>query len=133
MPCVLVVEDDPDVREFMDLLLSTSGYQTTCAANGAEALERMRVERPCIVLLDLMMPVMDGWEFRARQLADPRIAHVPVVCVSAVYDPHEVASRLQLKCIRKPADLSEILSEVAAVCGASAPQGGTPPGAGSRR
>ena len=71
MACVLIVEDDEDVREFMDILLSSSGYQTATARNGAEALEAVRQTHPCLVLLDLMMPVMDGWTFRDRQLADP--------------------------------------------------------------
>ena len=116
MPSVLVVEDDPDVREFMEMLLASSGYRTASAANGAEALERIRAERPCVVLLDLMMPVMDGWEFRARQLADPELARVPVVCVTAVYDPEDVTRQLQLKCIRKPVDFDEVLAEVRRAC-----------------
>ena len=61
MPCVLIVEDEPDVREFMEVLLQTSGYETMSAPNGLEALQRMRARRPCVVLLDLMMPVMNGW------------------------------------------------------------------------
>ena len=72
MPCVLIVEDDADIREFMQFLLSASGYETMTAANGEEALHRMRERRPCMVLLDLMMPVMDGFDFRARQLAGAR-------------------------------------------------------------
>ena len=67
----LIVEDDPDIRDFMQLLLSTSGYETMTAANGEQALDLMRQRKPCIVLLDLMMPVMDGFGFRARQLEEP--------------------------------------------------------------
>ena len=74
MPCVLIVEDDSDIREFMELLLADAGYDTMSAENGSRALERMRARRPCLVLLDLAMPVMDGWEFRERQLADPELA-----------------------------------------------------------
>ena len=87
MACVLVVEDDKDVREMLDLLLTTSGYETMTAENGAIALQKMRERRPCVVLLDLMMPVMNGWRFREQQLADPTLAPVPVVCVSAVHQP----------------------------------------------
>src|SRR3982750_3855302 len=83
-PCVLIVEDDTDVREMMDLLLTSMGYRTVTAANGAVALERLRQDRPCMVLLDLMMPVMTGWEFRERQLNDPLLASIPVLCMSAV-------------------------------------------------
>ena len=89
MPCVLIVEDDPDIREFMELLLADAGYDTMTAENGSRALERMRARRPCLVLLDLAMPVMDGWEFRERQLADPELAKVPVVCITAAFDPDE--------------------------------------------
>ena len=62
--CVLIVEDDDDVREFMELLVSSSGYQTMTARDGQEALLKMRQRKPCLVLLDLQMPRMDGWEFR---------------------------------------------------------------------
>ena len=69
-PCVLIVEDDDDVREFMQLLVSTAGYETMTARDGQDALVKMRQRRPCLVLLDLQMPRMDGWEFRARQMQD---------------------------------------------------------------
>ena len=60
--CVLIVEDDDDVREFMQLLVSTAGYETMTARDGQDALVKMRQRRPCIVLLDLQMPRMDGWD-----------------------------------------------------------------------
>jgi CheY-like chemotaxis protein len=116
MPCVLIVEDEPDVREFMELLLQTSGYETMSAPNGLEALERMRGRKPCVVLLDLMMPVMNGWEFRERQLEEAGLADVPVVCVSAVFDPQQVASRLHVPCLKKPVEFPALLSEVAQAC-----------------
>ena len=71
MSCVLIAEDDDDVREFMELLLSTSGYETMSAADGIDALEKMRQRLPCLVRLDLQMPRMDGWQFRVQQLRDP--------------------------------------------------------------
>src|SRR3954463_3752023 len=77
MPCVLIVEDDDDVREFMQLLVSSCGYETMTARDGEEALARMRERRPCMVLLDLQMPRMDGWEFRERQLQDVQLKHIP--------------------------------------------------------
>ena len=67
MPHVLIVEDDPDVREMLELVLQTSGYTTDTAANGQQALERVHERRPCLIVLDLMMPVMSGWEFRERR------------------------------------------------------------------
>jgi CheY-like chemotaxis protein len=116
MACVLVVEDDKDVREMLDLLLTTSGYETMTAENGAIALQKMRERRPCVVLLDLMMPVMNGWRFREQQLADPTLAPVPVVCVSAVHQPREVEKQLQIPCLGKPVDFGELLDEVRAAC-----------------
>lgn len=108
------------MREFMELLLQTSGYETMSAPNGREALEQMRQRRPCVVLLDLMMPVMNGWEFRERQLAEASIADIPVVCVTAVFDPHQVVQRLHVPCVRKPVEFPELLQKVATACGGHA-------------
>lgn len=116
MPCVLIVEDDPDVREFMDTLLDAYGYDTMTAENGAVALDVMRHRKPCLVLLDLMMPVMNGWEFRRRQLADPALKDVPVICVTAVFDQAAVAEQLQVRCLTKPVDFPAVLGEVARAC-----------------
>ena len=116
-PCVLIVEDDTDVREMMDLLLTSIGYRTVTAPNGAIALERLREDRPCMVLLDLMMPVMTGWEFRKRQLADPQLASIPVLCMSAVYQPEEVKTELQVNCLAKPLDFGRLIDEIATACG----------------
>ncbi|HUK65936.1 MAG TPA: response regulator [Anaeromyxobacteraceae bacterium] len=80
---VLVVDDDRDIRETLQEVLELEGYEVTTARNGLEALARMRAERPAIVLLDLFMPVMDGLEFRRRQLEEAELAEVPVVVVSA--------------------------------------------------
>lgn len=116
MPCVLIVEDDTDVREFMDVLLTTHGFETMTAANGREALERMRARRPCLVLLDLMMPIMDGWQFRAEQLREPDIADVPVVCVTAVAEQSERLERLNAPCLRKPVEFQALLDVVESAC-----------------
>jgi CheY-like chemotaxis protein len=116
-PCVLIVEDDTDVREMMDLLLTSMGYRTVTAPNGAVALERLREDRPCMVLLDLMMPVMTGWEFRERQLADPQLASIPVLCMSAVYQPEDVKTKLQVNCLAKPLDFGRLIDEIATACG----------------
>jgi CheY-like chemotaxis protein len=116
MPCVLIVEDDEDVRDFMDVLLQASGYETMTAANGAIGIEMMQHRKPCMVLLDMMMPVMDGWTFRSRQLADPALSAVPVVCVTALFEPRVVAERLKLRCLSKPVDFDRLLAEVSAAC-----------------
>ena len=116
MACVLIVEDDTDVREFMDVLLTMHGFETMTAANGREALERMRARRPCLVLLDLMMPVMDGWQFRAEQLSEPGIADVPVICVTAVAESERIES-LKAPCLRKPVEFQALLDAVEGACG----------------
>ncbi len=116
MGCVLIVEDQPDLRDMLDLLLRHEGYTTELAANGLEALDLAHTCSPCLVLLDLMMPVMSGWEFRARQLEDPEIADVPVICISAVHEPDEVKRRLKLPCLAKPLDVDELLRTVHAIC-----------------
>src|SRR3954451_15423378 len=99
MPCVLIVEDDEDVRDFMDVLLRASGYETMTAANGAIGIEMMHHRRPCLVLLDMMMPVMDGWTFRSPLMADQALREVQGVCVPALFEPQLVAERLKLKCL----------------------------------
>lgn len=119
MPCVLIVEDDTDVREFMDVLLTTHGFETMTAANGREALEQMRARRPCLVLLDLMMPVMDGWQFRAEQLREPALADVPVVCVTALAEQTANIARLKVPCLRKPVEFQALLKAVEGACGSA--------------
>jgi len=81
---VLIVDDDPDISETIAFMLDERGYRSERAANGKEALERLRrPPRPQLILLDLTMPVMDGREFRRRQLASPELASIPVVVVTA--------------------------------------------------
>jgi len=116
-PCVLIVEDDDDVRELMQLLVSTAGYETMTARDGQDALVKMRQRRPCLVLLDLQMPRMDGWEFRARQMQDLSLSDIPVVCVTAFFDPAQVTRQLGLRCISKPADFPSIIDAVETTCG----------------
>src|SRR6185436_19724926 len=82
---VLVVEDDEGLRDMMAQLLTLEGFQTATVANGQEALAYLHTSsRPEVILLDLMMPVMDGWEFRRHQQADPDLAGVPVIVLSAL-------------------------------------------------
>jgi two-component system response regulator MprA len=80
---ILVVDDDPDTRHLLQLVLELEGYAVDTAANGLDALHRARQIRPDVIVLDLMMPLMDGCGFRAAQLQDPRLAGVPVVLTSA--------------------------------------------------
>lgn len=116
MPHVLIVDDDTDVQEMLEMFLGHSGYTIACAADGAAGLQKMREQPPCLVLLDLMMPVMSGWQFRELQLADPAIARIPVVCITAAYDAQTVSRRLGVPCLQKPVDLEALVSIVHRAC-----------------
>jgi len=80
---ILVVDDDDDFREALSEVLSEAGYPVQQAENGEVALARVAAEAPGIVLLDLKMPVMDGWGVIERMRQDPRTAHVPILILSA--------------------------------------------------
>ena len=121
MSHVLLVEDDDDLREDLALILTNRGYRIETARNGAEALERLRAPGPlpCLILLDLMMPVMNGWEFRAAQLADPAIAAVPVVVMTAA-SPRDPGGALQaLAYYQKPIKLEDLLALMGEHCGSA--------------
>jgi CheY-like chemotaxis protein len=83
---VLVVDDEPDVREALAMLLGLKGYEVHEADNGQAALDAMRLQKPAAVVLDLTMPVMDGWTLRKRMKDDPALAGVPIIVVSGVAD-----------------------------------------------
>jgi CheY-like chemotaxis protein len=107
---VLVVEDDPDVREVMVAVVESEGHTAVAAENGDEALKILRGGlQPCLILLDLMMPVKDGWEFRAEQEADPNLASIPVIVVSAA-QKHQVESLHAAATLPKPIDFDRLTS-----------------------
>jgi two-component system, chemotaxis family, chemotaxis protein CheY len=112
---ILVVDDDPAIREVLEEALSIAGYSVETAANGSEAFERLDEEDlPRLILLDLMMPVMNGWRFCERQSADPRLSGIPVVIVSADRRATQAASILgAADCLTKPVGLDELLEVVA--------------------
>lgn len=110
---VLVVDDDADMRHMTETVLAHAGIRTVCAVNGQEALETARSVRPSVILLDLMMPVMDGYEFRARQLKDPVLRRIPVICVTAASPLASDTKKLQVDaCVHKPIDWEELLRAV---------------------
>jgi CheY-like chemotaxis protein len=112
---ILVVEDHADLREMLTVLLESEGYGVRTAVNGVEALARLEEARPSLILLDLMMPVMSGDEFRNRQLADPRYRDVPVICMTAAHDGRERARRMHVdECFQKPLDFDQLMSVVRA-------------------
>ena len=111
---VLIVEDDDLTRAMLTTILQAEGYRTESAGNGREALARLcRAAVPDLILLDLLMPVMNGWEFRAAQLEDPRLALIPVVVVSATGEPAENGPALRpVAHLRKPITVEELLAVV---------------------
>ncbi|WP_242339575.1 MULTISPECIES: response regulator [unclassified Anaeromyxobacter] len=107
---VLVVEDDPDIREALAEALGGEGYDVALAENGQDALDVLRdCPRPDVILLDLLMPVMSGWQFRQEQLADPALAGIPVVVVSASPPGDAQPDRY----LPKPFSIDDLLSTVA--------------------
>src|SRR5260370_29319998 len=109
---LLVIEDDADIREAVDGLLSTEGFRVTGCWNGLEALEVLRASpKPDLILLDLMMPIMDGWQFRVAQKDDPELANIPVLAVSA--DSTAKAAAIDAEAyLRKPVDYDTLIDTI---------------------
>jgi len=114
---LLVIEDDPDLGDVLCRVLSLSGYRASRATDGLIALEMLRSEElPDVILLDMMLPRMNGWEFRRAQLEDERLKDIPVIVLSAVaetVEPIGAARRL-----RKPIDLNTLFSTIEEVSNA---------------
>ena len=115
---VLVIEDDFDLREAMVAVLEACGYTALAAANGRDALTVMHEGRkPGLIVLDLMMPVMDGWQFRIAQLQQDDLAAIPTVVCTARTDAEARAMSMgAIACLRKPLDFDSLLDLVEAHC-----------------
>jgi CheY-like chemotaxis protein len=110
---VLVVEDDPDQRDAIVLALEQEGYTVAAAADGLEALELLHAgTRPCLILLDLMMPEMDGVQFRREQMKEASIAEIPVVVVSAFGQMTRAKSLHVADYLPKPIELDRLMAVV---------------------
>jgi len=115
-PPILIVEDDPDLREMMAQLLALEGFAASAVANGREALEYLgQGAPPDLILLDLMMPVMDGWEFCRRQSTDPSMAALPVIVLSAL-DQSRAGDIGAVEFLKKPLDFDRLLTLVRRHC-----------------
>lgn len=116
-PGVMIVEDDHDTREMLERFLQLEGFEVRSAANGAAALEVLRNGvPPCVILLDLMMPVMNGWQFREAQARDPEFGKVPVIVVTAAGPQTGIPSIQADGWLSKPVDLEQLLATIASFC-----------------
>jgi two-component system chemotaxis response regulator CheY len=109
---VLVVDDDESIGEFVSMALADEGYDVVTALDGAAALEVVELRRPDVILLDMRMPIMDGWEFarRYRQTAGP---HAPIIVVTAARDADDRAAQIEADgVLAKPFDLDDLLDVV---------------------
>ena len=112
---ILLVEDDPEARDEMASALRSEGYDVVAAGDGQEALEELRRAAPALILLDLMMPVMDGFEFRVRQMQDPALAEIPIIVLSGGWDVQRKSAALgATACLQKPVDPAMLLEMVGA-------------------
>lgn len=112
-----MVEDDRETRRFFVDVLTGSGLRVVTAENGLEALEQLRRHRPCVVLLDLGLPLLDGSGFVHSAKSDPEFPIVPIICVSGLPDAREQADRLGLAdFLPKPVDPEVLVSRVLRTC-----------------
>jgi two-component system, chemotaxis family, chemotaxis protein CheY len=118
---VLVVDDDPGIRDSLEWILTHEGYRVSLATNGDAGLEALRRERPDVILLDEQMPVMDGWGFRAAQLERPEARDIPVVLVtgSGRVEPPR-AELAPTAALPKPCGVDQLLTTLEKVLGSAA-------------
>lgn len=116
-PKILLIEDDADLADAIAEILTMEGYRVVYASDGMAALALLAdSELPGLILLDLMMPKMSGWEFREAQLRDYRIARIPVVVLSATGEPARPIDAMRI--LRKPVTLEALLATVKELAGA---------------
>jgi two-component system, chemotaxis family, chemotaxis protein CheY len=114
---VLIVDDDADTRAFLELALGLEGFAVVTANDGEEALAVARTQQPCLILLDLMMPRMDGFAFRDAQMASPQLSGTPVIVISAIQDADQIRRRMgPVPSVFKPIELETLMDHVFAYC-----------------
>ena len=109
---ILVIDDEISIVEMLCAFLEEEGWQVTTASNGQEGLERLASVRPAVVVSDVMMPVLDGWELCRRMQADPRYQSIPLVLMSAVRTAPRLAGCRYAALVRKPFELDEMLQTI---------------------
>jgi DNA-binding response OmpR family regulator len=114
-PCVLIVDDDADNRELLEILLGPQGFLTLTAESGDDALAVVAERKPDVVLLDLMMPGMDGYEVVRRMKANPATKHIPIIMVTAIHDGATRMLALRAGAsdfVTKPVNLTDLCARV---------------------
>ena len=122
---ILIVEDDAATRDALSIILEDEGFRVTTAANGREAIDLLQGSyRPNVILLDLMMPVMDGWQFRAAQKQLPSVESIPVVVLSADGSIRQKASAMGAATyLQKPVEIADLLEALQGCIDEGDPQG----------
>jgi CheY-like chemotaxis protein len=119
-PCALIVEDDAATREALAMLLAAEGHAAVTAANGRQALDYLRsaAVMPRLIVLDLMMPVMNGWEFLAERRGDPVLSAIPVLLFTAAGGIHKAEARDlgAAGILTKPIDADQLLAALGPFC-----------------
>jgi CheY-like chemotaxis protein len=133
---VLVVEDDPEIRESLMEALVDSGYDAVGAANGVDALRKLQAmdPPPAVIILDLMMPIMDGRTFREEQLRNPPLSEIPVIVISAYRDvAYNVRDLNAAGYLKKPLKVKQLIDLIERNLPSPSSTGGpaTPPSAGA--
>jgi two-component system chemotaxis response regulator CheY len=131
---IVVIDDDDDIREVVREALHAEGYPTVGASNGQDALDLLHAaqEHPRLILLDLMMPVMDGWDFLLNINTDPELSQIPVGLMSAhpsirrAFDGYQQKYGFTRLLLPKPLDMTRLLSMVRSVCSACSASASVP-------
>jgi CheY-like chemotaxis protein len=118
-PAILLVDDDDDIRSTLFTVLTEEGFRVAASRNGQEAIEYLHAHRPpCLILLDLMMPIMNGWQFCAAQSSDPELATIPVIVLTASSEGAAQAASLAVSdVLSKPLDLPVLLDAIERIDG----------------
>ena len=122
VPNVLIVDDDREFRELLSMVIADAGFASRQARDGEEGLTLLRALRqenpatPCVVLLDLMMPRLNGRGFMDRTAGDPALAETPVVIISAVADMARFGEKQPAAVLTKPVDVDQLVDVIRAHC-----------------
>jgi CheY-like chemotaxis protein len=114
---VLIVDDDSDIRDAITQILEYEGFEVATASNGQEGINLLSGTRPALILLDLMMPVMNGWQFKSELEANPEFKNIPVIILSADGSIHQKSERAHVAgYLKKPIQLDTLLTTVRTYC-----------------